>query len=311
MIKRYLLTLGRAALLVLCSMPAISVPAHAGVFLTLEVQESYDDNVIGLTADNRASTTSPVSGGMASLTASSSKGGLDGIPGPGAGGGGTGGMGTGPTGTVTTVEKKGDFSTNLYASVGYDWDLGNGTRPFVLGSADHVRFNTYSQFDFTITDVSAGLSPRFSESFSVTVLATGSLKNYENDLRDGTAYGGKITFRERMSPSFWAKQFYRIEQNEADAAYYSYFGQSAGITAGYDVTQRSWLSIGYTYYLRDYRDSAPAVTVTSQIASLDWATELTASWSISLAYDHEWADSDIPDTASTNNRYSAGIRYDY
>jgi len=301
MIKDCIITRVRTILIVLCSIPVISATAHAELFLSLEARESYDDNVIGLTADNRAGTTGPFRGGMASLTAAQMQGGPSGMPGPG----GSGGTGT------TSVQQKGDFSTNLFANIGYDGKLGSGLTPFVQGTVDHTRFNTYSEFDFTIATVSAGAGKAISDRISVTVQANGSWKNFANDLRDGTAYGGSIAIRERLSPSFRAKQFYEIEQNRADASFYSYFGQSAGITAGLDVTERSTVGIGYTYFLRDYREAAPPVTVTSQLASLDWVMDLSDYWSIAAGYDREWADSDIPDTATTNNRYWVGIRYEY
>jgi len=306
MMKRRILTLVLASLSIPCSVPAISTFAHAELFLSLEVRESYDDNVIGLTADNRAGTTGPARGGMAGVSGQSLKGGLDGIPGPGGGG-----SGSGTTGTSTAVEQKGDFSTNLYANIGYDRDLGERTTTFLEVSVDHTRFSTYSDFDFTIGTASAGATRRLSDILSVRAAAHCSWKNFENDLRDGTAYGAGIALRERFSPSFWAKQFYDVEQNSADSPDYSYFGQSAGIAAGYDVTDASTLSVGYTYFLRDYREIAPAVTVTSQLASLDLMTDLSASWSVSIGYEHEWADSNIPGTATTNNRYRVGIRYDY
>lgn len=289
-------------LFVLCSIAAINTSAHAEVFLSLEAQESYDDNVIGLTADNRISTSGHPGGGMSGLTALSLKGGLDGIPGPG---------GSGSGGTVTTVEKKGDFSTNLYANIGYDGDLGGDVRPFVQGTVDHTRFNTYSDFDFTIATVSAGASRRFSDIVSVRAVAYGSVKDYGNDLRDGTAYGAGVTLRERFSPAWWAKQRYEIEQNDADSPYYRYFGQSLGITLGCDMTVGSTVSAGFTFFLRDYNASAPSVTVTSQIVSLGWSADLSYAWSFLVSYDHEWSDSDLPGTATTNNRYTMGIRYDY
>jgi hypothetical protein len=290
-----------AILFALCALLLPGLPAHAGLFLSVELRESYDDNVIGLTADNRTGTTGPLQGSVSSVGAAAMNGKLGGMPGPG-GGGGAG---------TTTVQQKGDFSTNFFANIGYDRDLGERTTAFLEVSVDHTRFTTYADFDFTIGTASAGATRRLSDIFSLKAAVYGSVKNFANNLRDGTAYGVGIALRERFSPSFWAKQYCDIEQNRADSPSYSYLGSSAGISAGYDITEASTLSAGYTYFLRDYRDVAPAVTVVSQLAFVEWATDLNASWSVALGYDREWADSNIPDTATTNNRYRVGIRYAY
>jgi hypothetical protein len=230
---------------------------------------------------------------------------------PGQTGTSIGAHGSGSGDLVTTVEEKGDFSTNLYALIGYDWDIGSDLKPFVQGSVDHTAFQTYSVFDFTIATMSAGVSRWFSDVISARVAGYGSVKDYGNDLRDGTAYGAGVTLRERLSPSFWAKQRYEIEQNNADSPDYTYLGQSLGITLGWDMTIGSTFSAGYTVFFRDYNASSPSVTVTSQIASLGWTADLSDEWSFLVGYDHEWSDSNIPGTATINNRYTVGIRYDY
>jgi hypothetical protein len=299
-----------SALFVLCSIAAVSSSARAELYLSLEARESYDDNVIGLTADNRVGTSGAASGGVSTHhTAQALTETL--VSTPGQTGMSTGAHGSGMGGTVTAGEERGDFSTNLYANIGYDWEIGSDTRPFVQGTVDHTSFSTYSEFNFTIATVSAGVSRRLSDIVSIRASGYGSVKDYDNDLRDGTAYGAGVTLRERFSPSWWARQRYEIEQNDADSPFYRYFGQSLGITLGWDMTIGSTFSAGYTVFLRDYIESSPPVTVTSQIASLGWAAALDDAWSFLAGYDHEWSDSDIPGTAITNNRYTAGIRYEY
>ena len=295
-----------ACIALLCALVAGSGSAHANLYMTFEVQESYCDNVIGLLADNRSGTSGSGAALMGSQPAQAAlQGGLDGLQmrGPG------GGMGSGGPGAADG--DRGDFSTNLYANIGYDWDLGSRTRALLEGSVEHTRYNTFSDFDFTIVTAGTGISRSFTDRFLAKVMVRGSTKDYGNDLRDGTAYGAGLTLRERFSERLWSRQFYEIEQNDADSPEYTHLRQTAGVALGCDLSKDSVLTAGYAYYLRDYDAAPPAVTVTSQIASVTWLTDISRSWSVLINYEHEWADSSVPDTAISSNTYTVGIRYAY
>jgi hypothetical protein len=297
----------------ICSFLAGAGSAHAGLYMTFELQETYCDNVIGLLADNRGGTAVAGAAPMNALaTQTTLPGGIDNIRGQSASSrmiGPGGGPGTGGSGTAAA--DRGDFSTNLYANIGYDWELGSRTRTMLEGSVDHTRYNTFSDFDFTIVTAGAGISRSLTDRVLAQVMAWGSTKDYGNDLRDGTAYGAGLTFRERFSEQLWSRQTYEIEQNNADSPEFTHLRHSAGVVLGYDLSDDSTLSARYTYYLRDYNAAPPTVTVTSQIASVTWRTDISQSWNLLISYDHEWADSSIPDTATSSNTYSLGIRYDY
>jgi hypothetical protein len=297
-----------AAVAALFLLFAGSTPARADMYLTVEVLESYNDNVVGLTADNRTGSISGTGGSIISPSAPGGAGSRGGLPGTGSGGTSDGTSGS--TGTPTITDE-GDFSTNLYAKIGYEGGLGRALAAFAEGSVDYARYNTYSDFNYTIATAGAGLLWRSADWFSAKITARAKTKDYGNDLRDGNAYGGALSFRERFSPLFWSRQFYEVEQNNADSADYTYFGQTAGIDLGFDVTDSSTLIAGYSYALRDYNGAEPFIKVTSQIASLVWLTDITRSWGISAIYEHEWDDSTVPGTAVASNIYTLGLRYSY
>jgi hypothetical protein len=279
---------------------AAVIPSTAGaaeLTVSAEVSESYEDNVIGLTADNPNVGVGNRGGGGLTMGGMNLKGGMGTIPG---GGGATGG-----------VRRTGDFSTGLYADIGWDHDMTDATGLLILASVEHKAYKTYSEFDFTIGTFSAGVTHQFLESVTGRIAASVSGKDFDGTLRDSTSYGVMASLRERLSAKLWLKETLDFEQNKSRSSIYDYTGASAGIKAGYDLSEQQTLSAGYSYLIRDFKDSAPAFKLTSQVASLHWTLDLKDYWSILAGYDHEWADSTIPNTATTNNIYTIGFRYEY
>jgi len=95
----------------ICSFLAGAGSAHAGLYMTFELQESYCDNVIGLLADNRGGTAVSGSAAMSGLaTQITPPGGIDDIRGQSAGSrmiGPGGGPGTGGSGTAAAQNRGG------------------------------------------------------------------------------------------------------------------------------------------------------------------------------------------------------------
>jgi hypothetical protein len=270
----------------------------AELTVSAEVSESYEDNVIGLTADNPNVGVGNRGGGGLTMGGMNLKGGMNTIPGVGGGAGGG-------------VQRTGDFTTGLYADIGWDHDLTDATGLLILASVEHKAYKTYSEFDFTIGTLSAGITHQFLEGVTGRFAARLSGKDFDGTVRDSTAYGVTASLRERLSAKLWLKETLDFEQNKSHSSIYDYTGASAGIKAGYDLSEQQTLSAGYSYLLRDFKDSAPAFKLTSQVASLHWTLDLNDDWSILAGYDHEWADSTIPNTATTNNIYTIGLRYEY
>jgi len=300
----FLTILIRSLVLAIAAMALSPGTAGAELLFTFEAGGSYEDNVIGLTADNPNVGAEVRRGAGQTIGGVHLKGGLDGIPGGGGGGGG-GAAGGG------TVQRTGDFATDLYADIGWDHDLAEETGLVLLVSAEHKAYSTYSQFDFTIGKLSIGANHRFTGAVTGSIDASVSSKDFEGTLRDSTAYGVSASLRERVTPAFWLKESIRAEQNTSRSALYDYTGVTAGIRAGYDISDRQSLSAGYSYLVRDFKNEVPAFKLTAQVVGLDWSLELNDDWTLLAGYDHEWADSTIPNTATTNNIYTIALRYNY
>ncbi|MDH4163797.1 MAG: hypothetical protein OEW15_14090 [Nitrospirota bacterium] len=284
--------------------------AEAGLVFSFDVQESYNDNVIGLVQDNPNTGGTSGGGGMGGMAGGMSilqaqQGGLNDNP------GGTGtstGTGTGTTSSQT--EQQGDFSTSLSADIGSKISWGEKTDILVLGAVSHTSFATYDEFDFTVGSLSAGITRRFTELLSGRCSLKAAAKDFKSDLRDSTAFGASAGLKETVSDSIWFKQTYEFERNRADSPLYSYYGHSGTAWIGFSPSENTSLDLGYGYLSRTY-DLPVDFTVTTQTVSVFFGVDLSDSWSFSLGYDHEMADSNVPDTATTNNVYSVGLRYDY
>lgn len=285
----------------------ISSRAEAKLVFSFDLQESYNDNIIGLVQDNPniggmtgGSGFMGGTGGMSILPAKQN--GLNSNP------GGTGtGTGTGPGGQDV---QQGDFSTSITADIGNKTSWGEKTDILVLAAASHTAFATYDEFDFTAGSLSAGMTHFISDVLSARLSLKAAAKNFEDSLRDSTAFGASVGLKERLSDFLRLRQTYEFERNRAESPLYSYQGHSAAAWIGFSLSETTSLDLGYGYLLRTY-DLPEDFEVTTQSISASFIVDMSDSWSISLGYDHEMADSNVPDTATTNNIYSIGLRYDY
>lgn len=209
-----------------------------------------------------------------------------------------------------SLQKQGDFSTELFAELGYSYRVAGGTTLIARASAQHDEYARFGEFDFTVMRVSAGVRQRLTDVFSARLMLNGKAKNYDNPLKDGTSVGATMVLREQFGRSFWLSQFYEFERNKADSTLYRYNGHSVRVRAGYDVTNALLVSAGYSYLRREYDDPA-FFRVISHTVSADLTIYLGKRWSIIPAYDFETTEENFFDTVSTNNIYSVGIQYAY
>jgi len=292
-----LLTIAFRCAVTLSLVAIVLFPGRAAADLkySTELSEAYEDNVIGLTADN-PNIGGDIRGGGQTIGGMHLKGGLNDVP----GGGGAAASG-----------KKGDFSTSFYADIGWDHDLAETTGLLLLVSAEHKAYRTFDEFDFTIGTINAGITHRFSEMFVGSVAAHVSSKDFKGSLRDSTAYGLTAGIKEQLSTDLWLKEAFDIEQNIAKSSAYDYTGKTAGIRAGYDISDDQSVSAGYSYLVRDFKNNVTTFKLTSHVVSLDWTLDINDAWTLLAEYDRELADSNIANTATSNNIYTVGLRYEY
>jgi len=276
----------------------IIIPAaQAEIFYDVAIKGTYEDNVVGLLSDKR--------GGTAAVPATTGPGMMGAVMVPG----GPGGMG-GNTPQDTGVQSKSDFSMNLFADIGGSTEIVSGTFAFLIGSAQHTFYNSFTEFDSTIGGLSAGVDKKLGDIVTARLAINGSIKRYRDSVRDSSAFGPAVTFKERFTPSVWLKESYYYEKNNADSALFTYKGNSVGIWAGYLVLPKTTLLLGYNYLVRDY-DEPSDFQVTAHTVSAGVEQELAKRWFVAAQYDHQRSDSNVPGTNTTDNIASLGLRYSY
>jgi hypothetical protein len=278
---------------------SLAVPAAqaADIFYDAAIKGAYEDNVVGLLSDKR--------GGYAGMPATGAGGGVMMAPGMGPGGG-MGGSIPQDTGT----QSKSDTSINIFADIGVLTKISPDTNLFLIGGAQHTSYSSFTQFDFTIGGLSAGVYKGFGDVFSGKFAINGAIKNYQDSQRNSTAYGATLNLRERLTPIFWLRETYDYEQNNADSPLFTYTGNSGSIWAGLSAMHGTTFLLGYNYLVRDYNEPS-GFKVTASTISLGVEHELVKKWYIDARYDHQISDSNVPGTNSTDNIYSIGFRYSY
>jgi hypothetical protein len=287
-------------MLSICSLFLCATPAAAELTFSFEVSGKYEDNVTGVARDNPNIGADTRHGGGATVGGVHLKGGLDDIL-------------SGGTGTAAQTGKQGDFSTTLYADIGTHHDLSDKTSLLLLLSVDHTAYNKFADLDFTIGTAIVGLGHRFSEGFSGRIEASAALRDVKLAGADSMVYGLTASLKERVGEAVWLRESATIEQSKADNSINDYTGTDLSLRAGYDFSSSHSLSAGYSYLLRDFKNSPVGVQTSVQAASLDWSMDLSDRWSILAGYDHEWikVKTDLASGTADNNVYSAAVRYDF
>ncbi len=279
------------------------VPAQAEILYDAAIRGTYEDNVVGLLSDKR--------GGYAGM---SMYGPMTGSPGMMMMGP-MGPMG-GPyqsyypgTGTGTQTNKS-DYSVNLFADLGGATKITPDASLFLIGSAQHTSYNTFTEFDYTIGNLSTGIYKEFGDVLSAKVAINGSIKRYDVSQRDSWAYGATLLLKEWLTRALWLKESYNYEKNEAHSSFFTYQSNSVGIWAGFLATRQTTLLLGYTYFVYDYEQPS-GFRVTSNTFSLGIEHGFTKNWYVDGHYDRQISDSNVPGTHTTDNIFSVGLRYSY
>ena len=269
--------------------------AGAGIYYNVEIKGTFEDNVIGLLSDKRGGTagitTAPGSGMMSAMTMTTM-------------GGQT------PQYVGSSSQSNSDTSLNLFANLGTSMRIAQDTLLFLAGSVQHTSYSSFTQFDSTIGGLNTGINMGLGDITVARLAIYGAIKNYNDSQRNSSAYGANLSLKERLSPSFWLKESYEYEKNNASSAFFTYQGNAASIWAGYVVAPRASVLLGYNYLVRNF-DQPSDFKVTAQTLSLGLEWELMKRWFLGAQYDHQISDPNVPGTNTTDNIYSIGLRYSY
>lgn len=266
--------------------------ADAEIFSDAAIKGTFEDNVVGLLSDKR--------GGSAGMTMSGAAAGGALMP--------TMPMGTPYTGSSSS--KNSDTSIDLSADLGVSKAIAPDLSLFFAGSAEHQSYSKFTQFDSTIGGLSIGLNTGFGAMVSARIAVNGLVKRFGDSPRDSSAYGASFIVKEKLGPSFWLKEGYAYEKDNARSALFSYNGNAANVWAGYAVLPDTTFLLGYNYLVRTY-DEPSGFKVTASTVSVGLEYLFMKKWSVDALYDHQASDSNQAGTNTTDNLFSIGFRCSY
>lgn len=271
----------------------VCVPtAEADIYYNIAIKGVHEDNVVGLLSDKR--------GGYAAMPGTTGGTMMSGVMGPG----------MGPVYTGSSSASNSDSSIGFFADLGVSKTIAQDTSLFLTGSAEHTSYSNFTQFNSTIGGFSTGLTKGFGDMVTAKIAINGLIKRFRDSQRDATAYGVSLAAKEKLSSSLWLKEGYVYEKDDADSPFFTYNGNSLNVWAGYLILPKTTVLLGYNYLVRDY-DEPSGFQVTAQTVSVGLEYELLKKWFIDAQYDHQASDSNVPDTNTTDNIFSLGLRYSY
>lgn len=285
--------------------------AAAGLILDAGVRFTYEDNVIGLLSDQQAAA-SGGSGNGGSMNVSGIRAGAmngngpQGYPNTGGSGGGSG------TGTATggTGESPSDYSSTVSAEAGWFTSLRESSTFFMKGFALYQAYGRYTFLDTTQGGISIGIGSDVSKNILLNASLFGAMKSFDDTLRNSTAYGGSLSLKERLTPSFWFRQVAEYERNDADNALFSYSGISGGLAMGYGFSAKTQVTLGYNYLVRAF-DEPTGQEMRTGTVYLGIDQPMGKNWTVSLEYDYQESRDSVTGATMANNMYSLALRYDY
>jgi hypothetical protein len=292
-----------------CAFPA---KVFAGLILDAELRATYEDNVVGILSDQRGQVSGGSSGG--GLGPMSMRAGGMGGTGNGQGGyngsGSSSGSGSGSGSAANSTLSPGDFSATFFAEAGGSMDAGRSSSLFAKGFAEYTAYDTYTDLDATIGGLSIGMSTRFTEILSGGLSFFGKVKRFGDSARDGNSFGGVLSLKQRLTPSFWLREFGEYEKNEASDPFFNYVGTRIGASAGYTVSRKILVLFGYNYLLREYDEPAGS-NLKAHTVFLSVEQPLGRTWVVAGEYDFQASKDNVTNAIARDNIFSIALRYSY
>jgi hypothetical protein len=131
-----------------------------------------------------------------------------------------------------------------------DWIFGTNVEGAV--------YNRYKDISYGLVNIAPGFSYSFNRIISASVSPFLEAKVVKDNDQSAFAAGGKIMFRERLTPSLYLGQYYLLRANVANVETYSYTENAFGILVGGRGTERVSGEIGYEYSRGDSFRALPA-----------------------------------------------------
>jgi hypothetical protein len=214
-------------------------------------------------------------------------------------------------GSPADAGRVGDFYTTLFVVAGgYREVTEEKTYAVLKGGIERYSYNKYDALNAVIGTVSAGLYHISGEVLTSYIAVKAKGKDFEDKDRDSSSLGAAIEFKQRLTDTFWLKEAYEYERNDARSTLFTYGAHSAGVWAGVTSAPRAFFGVGYSYLYRRYDDQSH---YTSQSHTLSASVEykLSRRVYVSAGYDRQFYDVSDPAATYTDNIYTAGLVYSY
>lgn len=214
--------------------------------------------------------------------------------------------------TPTKANQRSDNYLTLSASTVYYTPLdAPQTRYFIaqVGVFSTV-YNTFSNLDSSMLAASAGLYQQLSPTWSGQVTGRGFVRDTKQGDRDSDGFGGTFEIKNQLSQTLWIKAVADYEDNKAHLTSFSYTGKTYGLNMGYLPLKDTFVNVGYSRSVRDFKSTLPFNTTTKTLFA-EVSQRLAKNWYLNGGYARMKNDSNFAGTAYTNDVISLGLSFSY
>lgn len=205
-----------------------------------------------------------------------------------------------------------DTHTNLSASAVYYTTLGEGNSTYFIGQvgAQSSYYHRYSNLHNSMANASVGLYKQFSSAWSGQFTGRGYTRETRQRARDANGWGTTLELKNQLTPTVWVKGVADYENSDANASYFSYTAQTLGLSLGYLPWQNTFINVGFSEVKRDF-NTAIAFHTTTHTLFTEVSQKLAKNWYVTGSYAYQNNESNIANTAYTNQILSLGVAFSY
>lgn len=214
--------------------------------------------------------------------------------------------------TPTTANQLSDSYRVLSASGVYFTPLDAEKTSYFIGQvgANSSTYSKYSSLDNSSLMASAGLYQQLSSTWSGTMTGRGFTRTTRQDARNSNGGGVTLEIKNQLGESVWVKGIADYEKSMANLESYSNTGRTYGVNLGYMPVKNTFLNLGYSHAMRNFKTDTPFDT-TTQTLFADVTLQLAKNWYLYGGYARQKNDSNVAGTAYTNNIASLGLSFSY
>ena len=199
-----------------------------------------------------------------------------------------------PANTPATPES----STTFSGYAGHYWPTADLRSAFILrGEAALVRQNTYTALNSTDVGGSVGYYQAFSPGHVMTLTAGVLARRFSNQSFDSNTGSLQLALKQKLSETFWLREFASVERSEVSTTAYGYNGRTLLGSVNWGPNRLTLLSLSASLSARTY-DGAPGSARVGRQVGATWVQQFNdaAYWRAAIA--------------TQTNETLTGVKYD-